>query len=328
MSAPRLPSSSSSSPGVQGTFALVSSGRATRGGNAKVSRSAKGHRASRPSSRTTRPPRSRGQDVSRFAAAPSSLSEAFEIGVQDSEETISVPIDYYKVLGLGSQRHASSEELERAYATRVAVRSDDGLPFSEDAVEGRLRILDLVRQALSSRSPSRSRLRMKSSGGEGGIALRPTHESVSLPLSWLSGVALLLLEVGDFENCVAIGTGLLEQSRGFAWPAFAQPSEAEGQAKAVRLSWKQRRDVSLAVALSHCELAKVHLDTQRRPFATSAASTSPSIRARKEKRRVAEGCAHLNSALTCLKLAPGRPKLMPVLSDEIEKTLERLVAPW
>jgi len=261
----------------------------------------------------------------------SSLSEAFEVGVKGRERTFPVPIDYYKVLGLGSQRHASREELDRAYASRTAASNQQGIPFSSDAAEGRQRVLELARQALTSRSPSRSRVRMSTAGSQGGIALRPTHESVALPVSWMSGVALLLVEVGDFENCIALGTSLLDQSGsspvadlfGLVMPAS---SSSEGvqtpavQERRARLSRTQRRDVSLAVALSHCELAKVYLDN-------SPSGPPPSPSKRKQKRRVAEGCAHLNSALELLKSAPGKPRLMPLLCEEIEGTLERLVAP-
>jgi len=254
-------------------------------------------------------PQSRG---GREAATARSLSEAFEIGVQGTEVTVPVPIDYYKVLGLGSQRHASKDELERAFASRVASYAGgqaNGVPFSDDAVEARRRVLDLARQALTSRSPMRRRVSGVSAGsgaagggGGGGIALRPTHESVAVPLSWVTGVLLLAVECGDFDNCVGIGTTLLEQSGG-----------AFGSSASFRLRQKEKRDVSLAVALAHCELAKFYLE-------------SPQTSRGQKKRRVAEGCAHLNSALGMLKSAPGSA-MMPVLCQEIEMTLERLVAP-
>ena len=306
------------------------------------------------------------------AAMSSSLSEAFEVGVKGSEVTVPVPIDYYKVLGLGSQRHASSEELERAYSARVRsydslgnqVQSQSrklaenvpGMPFSTDAVEGRRRVLDLAREALMSRSPQRSRIRVANpggGGGSGGIALRPTHESVAIPLSWVTGLLLLAVECGDFENCVGVGSSLLERFVSIShlslffpvsfcffsprlyflltfFPSFTQifsvifsfPPDRSRSAlgfasqDSLKLNQKQKRDISLAVALSHCELAKVFLDGN----ASSAART------RGQKRRVAEGCAHLNLALETLKSAPGQ-RLMPLLCEEVEYTLERLVAP-
>ncbi len=229
----------------------------------------------------------------REAATARSLSEAFEIGVQGSEATVPVPIDYFKVLGLGTQRHASKDELEKAYTTRVATYAGgqaSGVPFSEESVEARRRVLDLARQALTSRSPMRRRVggigggsgAAGGDGSSGGIALRPTHESVAVPLSWVTGVLLLAVECGDFDNCVSIGTALLEQSGG----AFGSPGS-------LRLKQKQKRDTALAVALAHCELAKFFLDSAQAPKG-------------QKKRRVAEGCAHLNSALGMLKSAPGK----------------------
>ena len=181
-------------------------------------------------------------------------------------------IDHYRYLGLGAQRHASKAELERAYVSKVGrsiFLEENGTapsPFSDGALEARDHILDLARQALITRSPARSRLRVSNGSGRihssfsfsfpltflvAGVALRPTHESVAIPLSWVTGVLLLALESGDYENCVGIGSALLEQSKGSGF------GMATGSLKLKR---SQKRDAALAVALSHCELAKVYLD--------------------------------------------------------------------
>ena len=230
-----------------------------------------------------------------------------------------MPLDYYRVMGLGSRRHASREEINRAYAVRVS--SSDahrGVPFSVEALQARRRVLDVVRDALASRNAAAAR--------RGGIP----SDALSLPQSWVAGALLLAMEAGDFDACVAAGRTLLDASGSGLllglWPSRRRSSSASDAGSAppaaprVRLRRHQRRDVHLAVALSHCELAKVCLESSL---------ARPKARPGAQKRRVAEGCAHLNAAFVHLRegTLPGRPPLMPALAAEIEATLERLVAP-
>lgn len=237
-----------------------------------------------------------GQSTTIACRSRGSLTEAFEAGVKGSEPCFPVPLDFFKILGMGVSASASPAELDRAYAARANL--DPSLPWSKNAAGARSRVLDLARQALSSRS-TRSRAR----------ALSPARaRTVALPISWVSGAMVLLFETAEYDACVRLGTALLDQSA-FSWQNFFGKSDAPGR----RLGRSQRRDVALALALSHCELARVHL----------AEDGAGSRRAGKGQRRVAEGCSHLATALSTLS----NHRLMPVLRGEIEATLERLVAP-
>ncbi|KAK9849132.1 hypothetical protein WJX84_011187 [Apatococcus fuscideae] len=178
------------------------------------------------------------------------------------EATLPLPVDYGQLLGLRGPE-AQSEPLVQAAVEELG-RSELEDGYSPRAVEGRMLVLQ------------------EAAEGVRHARNHPGMEPRQLEVEWalLPGTLALLQEVGENEVVLGVGAAALER-----WEAGPH-----------------RRDITLAMALSHCSLA-------REAFGV--------------REQAAAGCARLEEALGLLR-GIGSPALAPLLADEIDGALREL----
>ncbi|XP_078447872.1 chaperone DnaJ-domain superfamily protein [Wolffia australiana] len=139
------------------------------------------------------------------------------------ERTVSVPIDFYKVLG--ADTHFLSDGIRRAFEARCSTPPLEG--FSQDALLARRQILQAACDTLSD----------PESRGEYNQVLLDDHDAGLLtPVPWdkVPGALCLLQESGDAEVVIQVGKRLLRE----------------------RLSKPFKHDVVLAMALAYVDRSR------------------------------------------------------------------------
>jgi len=164
---------------------------------------------------------------------------------------------------LGLKGRKQFFETEIVKAFEDAVRAVPGEGFSQQTLRGRE---DLLRQAKDA---------MVENGGRVG------SRYVSVPWDLLPAALVILTDIGEWDLVVEVGTRVLKS----------------------RQIVNAKRDILLAIALSHCTFAQetlLHSD------------------------KVALGCARLEEALAVLRSA-GEPVLSPDLVSQVEDALAKLI---
>lgn len=140
-----------------------------------------------------------------------------------TERTISLPIDFYQVLG--ADTHFLADAVVRAYEARVNNLPAEG--FSQDAIAARQEILRGACETLAD-PDLRGEYNESLLEDEAGTIL------VDVPFSKVPGALCLLQEAGEMEIVLQVGQNLLKE----------------------RLIKSYRRDLILAMALAYVELSR------------------------------------------------------------------------
>lgn len=151
-----------------------------------------------------------------FAALASSLPAV-------TERTITLPIDYYQILG--ADTHFLADAIVRAYEARVNNLPVEG--FSQDAIIARQEILRGACETLAD-PDLRGEYNDSLLEDEAGTIM------VEVPLSKVPGALCLLQEAGEMEIVLQVGQNLLKE----------------------RLIRTYHRDIILAMALAYVELSR------------------------------------------------------------------------
>ncbi|KAH7296483.1 hypothetical protein KP509_26G024800 [Ceratopteris richardii] len=169
-------------------------------------------------------PLSRNQKLREQWRPKSSASSALaSSALSVSERTISLPIDFYQILG--ADTHFLADAIVRAYESKVNNLPADG--FTQDAISARKEILWGACETLT--NPD---LR-----GEYNESLKEDAAGtlmVDVPFSKVPGALCLLQESGEIEIVLEVGKNLLKE----------------------RLMRSYRRDIILAMALAYVELSR------------------------------------------------------------------------
>eukprot|EP00250_Pteridium_aquilinum_P019108 c24299_g1_i1 orf=67-2571(+) len=140
-----------------------------------------------------------------------------------TERTITLPIDYYQVLG--ADTHFLADAVVRAYEARVNNLPAEG--FSQDAIVARQEILSGACQTLAD-PDLRGEYNDSLVEDEAGTIM------VDVPFSKVPGALCLLQEAGEMEIVLQVGQNLLKE----------------------RLIRTYQRDIILAMALAYVELSR------------------------------------------------------------------------
>ncbi|KAG6552295.1 hypothetical protein Mapa_006148 [Marchantia paleacea] len=154
--------------------------------------------------------------------ATNALASSFP-SVTKAEKTLSLPLDYYQILG--AETHFLADSIVRCYEARLAHPPKEG--FSQEALVSRLEILRGARDTLA--EPD-----LRGDYNQGLVEDEAGTLVVDVPWSKVSGALCLLQEVGEMEVVLQAGQSLLEE----------------------RLPKTMRRDVVLAMALAYVELSR------------------------------------------------------------------------
>ncbi|XP_042485385.1 protein ACCUMULATION AND REPLICATION OF CHLOROPLASTS 6, chloroplastic [Macadamia integrifolia] len=139
------------------------------------------------------------------------------------ERFVSLPIDFYKVLG--AETHFLGDGIRRAYDARVSKPPQYG--FSHDALLSRRQILQAASETLAN---SRSRAEYN----QGLVADKDGTLVTEVPWDKIPGALCLLQEAGETEVVLQVGNGLLRE----------------------RLPKSFKQDVVLAMALAYVDMSR------------------------------------------------------------------------
>ncbi|KAJ4962635.1 hypothetical protein NE237_022574 [Protea cynaroides] len=153
----------------------------------------------------------------------SSSSSSVPLPIAAPERYVSLPIDFYKVLG--AETHFLGDGIRRAYDARVSKPPPYG--FSDDSLLSRRQILEAASETLT--SP-----RSRAEYNQGLVADRDGTLVTEVPWDKVPGALCLLQEAGETEVVLQVGNGLLRE----------------------RLPKSFKQDVVLAMALAYVDMSR------------------------------------------------------------------------